>query len=64
VDYVLAQNPRFIQVQILADNKENGEFIAQHTGQRLLVNDPRFRARYRQVSDKPELSGLFERSLK
>jgi arabinofuranosyltransferase len=60
VDYVLVQNPRFVQVHILGQ-KENGEFIAQHTAQRLLVNDPRFRARYRQVSDKPELSGLFER---
>jgi arabinofuranosyltransferase len=60
VDYVLAQNPRFVQVHILGQ-KENGEFIAQHTAERLLVNDPRFRARYRQVSDKPELSGLFER---
>jgi hypothetical protein len=60
VDYVLAQNPRFVQVHILGQ-KENGELIAQHTAQRLLVNDPRFRARYRQVSDKPELSGLFER---
>ncbi len=60
VDYVLAQNPRFIQVHIYGQ-KENGEFIAQHTAQRLLVNDPRFRARYRQVSTDPALSGLFER---
>jgi hypothetical protein len=60
VDYVLAQNPRFVQVHILGQ-KENGEFIAQHTAQRLLVNDPRFRARYRQVSTEPALSGLFER---
>jgi len=60
VDYVLAQNPRFIQAHVYGQ-EENGEFIAQHTAQRLLVNDPRFRARYRQVSTEPALSGLFER---
>jgi len=60
VDYVLAQNPRFVQVNIVGQT-DNGEFMANHTAQRLLANDVRFRARYRQVSDRPELSGLFER---
>jgi arabinofuranosyltransferase len=60
VDYVLAQNPRFIQVHVIAQ-APNGTFIVDNTSNRLLVNDPRFRARYRQVAATPELQGLFER---
>lgn len=60
VDYVLAQNPRFIQMHVIA-KAADGTFIAAHTSNRLLMNDPRFKARYRQVADTPELRGLFER---
>lgn len=60
VDYVLAQNPRFIQVHVIA-KAADGTFIVTHTSNRLLMNDPRFKARYRQVADTPELQGLFER---
>jgi arabinofuranosyltransferase len=60
IEYILNQNPRFIEIGAL-EKRENGEYFVENTGLRLLVNDPRFRARYRQVSDKPELSGLFER---
>jgi len=60
IEYILNQNPRFIEIGAL-EQRENGEYFVENTGLRLLVNDPRFRARYRQVSDKPELSGLFER---
>lgn len=60
VDYVLAQNPRFIQVHVIAQAPD-GTFIVDNTSNRLLVNDPRFKARYRQVADTPELQGLFER---
>lgn len=60
VDYILDQNPRFIQVPI-SGQIENGEFIVYHTAQRLLISDPRFHERYRQIADVPELSGLFER---
>lgn len=59
VDYVLAQNPRFIQAHVIA-KAPDGTFIADNTSNRLLVNDPRFKARYRQVADTPELRGLFE----
>lgn len=60
VDYVLAQNPRFVQLHVIARSPE-GTFIVDNTSNRLLVNDPRFRLRYRQVADTPELQGLFER---
>lgn len=60
VDYVLAQNPRFIQVHVIAQAPD-GTFIVDNTSNRLLVNDSRFKAHYRQVADTPELRGLFER---
>ncbi len=60
VDYVLAQNPRFIQVHVIA-KAADGTFIVDNTSNRLLMNDLRFKARYRQVADTPELQGLFER---
>lgn len=60
VDYVLAQDPRFIQVHVIAQAPD-GTFIVDNTSNRLLVNDPRFKAHYRQVADTPELRGLFER---
>lgn len=60
VDYVLAQNPRFIQAHVIA-KAPDGTFIVDNTSNRLLVNDSRFKARYRQVADTPELQGLFER---
>jgi hypothetical protein len=60
VSHILDQNPRFIEIGAL-EQRENGEYFVENTGLRLLVNDPRFRARYRQVSTDPALSGLFER---
>lgn len=60
VDYVLAQNPRFIQVHVMG-RAPDGTLIVDNTSNRLLVNDPRFKAGYRQVADTPELRGLFEK---
>jgi hypothetical protein len=60
VDYVLAQNPRFIQVHVTGQAPD-GTFIVDNTSNRLLVSDPRFTLRYRQVGSTPELQGLFER---
>ncbi|MDW8352615.1 MAG: hypothetical protein RML99_11970, partial [Anaerolineae bacterium] len=57
VDYVLSRSPRFIQVQIKAD--EQGNLIATNTSNRLLIGDPRFKARCRMLP-YPETFGLFE----
>lgn len=59
VDYVLAQQPRFVQVNLLSQTPE-GEFLTNFTGTTLLVNDPRFREVYRLVSG-PGISGIFVR---
>jgi hypothetical protein len=60
VDYVLSQDPRFIQVHVIGQAPD-GTFIVDNTSNRLLVSDPRFSARYRQVGQTPELQGLFEK---
>ncbi len=59
VDYVLAQNPRFVQVNILEETPE-GKWITNFTGTTLLVNDPRFRQMYERV-EEPGVSGIFRR---
>ncbi len=59
VDYVLAQNPRFVQVNIVGETP-GGEWLTNFTGTTLLVNDPRFRRVYEWV-DEPGVSGLFRR---
>ncbi len=58
VDYVLAQQPRFIQVNIIGETPE-GKWLTNFTGTTLLVNDPRFRQMYRPVAG---ISGLFVRT--
>ena len=49
IDYVLAQNPRFVQV-FVREIRDDGRYTTGNTGQTLLVNDPRFRRRYQLVS--------------
>ncbi len=62
VDYVLAQQPRFVQVSLQFIG-EDGTLHTANTGQDLLINDPRFREQYEMVSDDPAsgLFGLFRR---
>jgi arabinofuranosyltransferase len=55
VDYVLAQNPRFVQMHLHGVD-EQGNWRTGFTGTALLVNDPRFQERYEQT----EMTGLFE----
>ena len=59
VDYVLAQQPRFVQVHLIGKDGA-GNWLSDYTGARLLVNDPRFRAAY-QVVTAPGVRNLFER---
>ncbi|MGC9082850.1 MAG: hypothetical protein ACP5ME_06690 [Anaerolineae bacterium] len=59
IDYVLAQKPRFVQVNIVGQTPE-GKWVTNFTGTTLLVNDPRFQRTYRPV-DEPGISGLFVR---
>jgi hypothetical protein len=59
VDYILAQQPRFVQVNIIGETAD-GKWITNFTGTTLLVNDPRFRQMYRLV-DAPGVSGIFAR---
>jgi arabinofuranosyltransferase len=55
VDYVLAQNPRFVQMHVHGVD-EQGNWRTGFTGTTLLANDPRFYERYRLT----EMAGLFE----
>jgi arabinofuranosyltransferase len=55
VDYVLAQNPRFVQMHLHGMDEE-GKWRTGFTGTTQLVNDPRFQERYRQS----DFVGLFE----
>jgi len=59
VDYILAQQPRFVQVEIRGIGPE-GDYITNFTGTALLVNDPRFRKAYELVQH-PGINGLFVR---
>ena len=59
VDYVLAQKPRFVQVNILGKTVE-GEWLTNFTGTTLLINDHRFQMAYRLVTE-PEGTGVFVR---
>jgi arabinofuranosyltransferase len=59
VDYVLRQNPRFVQLAVTG-TRADGDYTTLNTGQTLLVNDPRFREKYQPV-DRPGVGGLFER---
>lgn len=57
VDYVLARQPRFVQVNLTGPMTDD-EWQTNFTGTTLLVNDPRFRAAYNMVDD---VNGLFVR---
>ncbi|MGQ9710723.1 MAG: hypothetical protein ACUVXE_09670, partial [Anaerolineae bacterium] len=59
IGYVLRQRPRLVQVNIIGQ-AAGGEWLTNFTGTTLLVNDPRFRQRYRPV-DEIHLPGLFIR---
>ncbi|MFQ5613046.1 MAG: hypothetical protein ACE5H9_13035 [Anaerolineae bacterium] len=59
VDYVLAQQPRFVQMTLRGQDA-GGLWQTNFTGTARLANDPRFRARYRLVT-APGVFGLFER---
>jgi len=56
VDYVLAQEPEFVQVHYFGED-ERGYRRTDFTGSTLLINDPRFVAQYRWNSE----ASLFER---
>ncbi len=57
VDYVLAQQPRFVQVNIVGVSRD-GKLLTNFTGTTLLVNDFRFREIYQPV-ETSGISGLF-----
>ncbi|MCS6774611.1 MAG: hypothetical protein NZ693_10940 [Thermoflexales bacterium] len=59
VDYVLARSPHFVQAHVLGVD-EQGNY-SSNTSNRLLLNDPRFKARYRHLGDSHGFVGLFER---
>lgn len=59
VDYVLAQQPKIVYVNLLAP-ASTGPWQTNFTGTTLLVNDPRFAAAYRHL-DGPGLQHLFVR---
>jgi arabinofuranosyltransferase len=59
VDYILAQKPCFVEVNILGKTVE-GEWLTNFTGTTLLINDRRFRRAYRLVTE-PGVSGVFVR---
>ena len=58
IEYVLSQEPRFIQVNITS--KREGSVLTNFTGTTLLVNHPVFRRSYGSV-DAPGVDGLFVR---
>lgn len=57
--YVLAQQPRFVQVNLTGQG-DDGLWYTNFTGTTLLVNDPRFVRAYRPVAE-PGIAGLFVR---
>lgn len=63
VDYVLAQEPEWVQVNILEGDPQAGTARTNWTGTDLLLADPRFRAAYVYVvvPDDPGVQGLFRR---
>jgi hypothetical protein len=62
VDYVLAQEPVFIQIQLSREKWEAGDLTTGWHGSDELINDPRFQAAYTYVED-PAVGGLFRRVL-
>ncbi|MGC8879271.1 MAG: ArnT family glycosyltransferase [Anaerolineae bacterium] len=59
VNYILNQQPRFVQVEIRGMTPE-GDYITNFTGTALLVNDPRFREAY-EIVQASDIKGLFVR---
>jgi hypothetical protein len=59
VDYVLAQEPKYVQLH-LQGRDQAGRWQTDFTGATLLINDPRFQAAYQLISAE-ELGGLFVR---
>ncbi len=60
VDYVLAQEPRFVQIQLSREKWEAGDLTTGWGGSQELIDDPRFQAAYTYVED-PAVAGLFRR---
>ncbi len=63
VDYVLAQEPAWVQVNLLEGDPQAGTARTNWTGTDLLLADPRFRETYVYVVEPgdPEVRGLFRR---
>lgn len=63
VDYVLDQEPAWVQVNLLEGDPREGTARTNWTGTDLLLADPRFRARYEYVVEPgdPGVRGLFRR---
>jgi hypothetical protein len=59
VEYVLDQEPRFVQVHLIRQTP-TGEWVTDFTGSTLLVNDSHFQKTYRRIEDISDLN-LFER---
>lgn len=59
VDYTLAQEPRFVDVN-LREQTPDDRWETEFTGTALLINDSRFREKY-QLVEEPGVSGLFKR---
>jgi len=63
VDYVLAQKPAWVQVNIVEGDPGSGTARTNWTGTDLLLADPRFQARYEYVVEAgdPGVRGIFRR---
>ncbi|MGQ9713677.1 MAG: hypothetical protein ACUVST_02845, partial [Anaerolineae bacterium] len=63
VDYVLAQEPAWVQVNILEGDPRGGTARTNWTGTDRLLADPRFQEAYAYVvePEDPEVRGLFRR---
>lgn len=59
-DYVLAQEPTFVQVHLSRTDWEQGKRITGWVGTDELINDPRFLAAYAYI-DVPGIDGIFMR---
>jgi len=60
VDYVLKQQPTFIQVHLSREKWDNRDLNTDWVGTDALINDPRFLASYKYVDD-PKIGGFFIR---
>jgi hypothetical protein len=60
VDYVLMQQPTFIQVHLSREKWENRDLRTDWVGTDELINDPQFLASYKYIDD-PRIGGFFIR---